>query len=323
MPDRPASLQRLLWLYHAFHGAQDGIVPAAALDLQYEEWNVERKTAIRDRKTLEGWGGGGCLRYDPSRRNWQLVRRFALPEELALLQPLPQSQEVLVSVARDILRTSQGPASRVNSVLEGMADAPSPFVSIFAAPRLGRDSQRVSDLWLRLHAAIAAKERVDLLRNGKTTVRVDPLHLWWAQGGWYLLARDVKTRELRNHGLARLEGLERGKGRAGSVEGFDPKKWLGHGDWLYRGGKISVARIRFDAEAVPSFRDRIWQSDVAWEDLPDGSARILHPYPARSHGEWEMARRILGWGQYCTVEGPVPLLRTIKALLAEISSRYD
>jgi len=50
MPDRPAQLQRLLWLYHAFHGAEDGTIPASALDQRYESWTMDRKTAIRDRK---------------------------------------------------------------------------------------------------------------------------------------------------------------------------------------------------------------------------------------------------------------------------------
>jgi len=321
MPDRPAQLQRLLWLYHAFHGAEDGTIPASALDQRYESWTMDRKTAIRDRKVLETWGGAGCLRYDASTRVWKLVRRFELPEDLRLLQPLPENQERLVSVARDVLRSTQGPASLVNSVLDGMTGDPSPHVSVFAPPRLGRDSQHISELWLSLHKAISSRQRVMLSRPGKESVQVDPLHLWWAQGGWYLLSRDSESRELRNYALARLDRVKPVPGRV-SPALVKPREWLGNGDWLYRGGKTATARIHFDREAVPSFRDRIWQSDVVWKDLPDGSALLLHPYPARAHGEWEMARRILGWGEYCTAEAPLSLCRRIQSLLSDIAARY-
>jgi len=324
MSERPAQLQRLLWVYHAFHGAQDGIILASALKQRYEEeWMSDRKTAIRDRNVLDAWGGGGCLCYDGSLRAWRLVRRFELPEELRVLQPLPQSQERLVSVARDVLRSTQGSASLVTSVLDGMAGDPLPHVSVFAPPRLGRDSQGISELWLRLHESITVRQRVILKRKGKESVQVDPLYLWWAQGGWYLLVRGSQDKELKSYALARLEAVEARSGLSYPALDFDPKKWLGNGDWLYRGGKTVTARIRFDPKAVASFRDRIWQTDVAWKDQPDGSVLLLHPYPSRAHGEWEMARRILGWGEYCTVEAPVSLCRRIKMLLADISRRYS
>ena len=327
MSSAPAHLERLLWLYHAFHGAPEGSVTAAELERRYGEWGLERKTAVRDRKGLEAWGGTGYLSYDSSCRVWSLVRRFELPEDLRALLPAPERQGRLLSLARDLLRSTQGGESLVASVLDERAAEPSPYVTVFAPPRLGRSARPVSQLWLRLHEAIDARRRVLLGRKGKESVRVDPLHLWWAQGGWYLLARGSESGGLRNHALARLTGAEECfLGRRPDLYpsvGISPREWLGNGDWLYRGGRRATARIRFDAEAVASFQDRIWQSDAVWEEpLPDGSRVLLHPYPARSHGEWEMARRILGWGEYCTVEAPTSLRGRVTRLLADISRRY-
>jgi len=330
MRSKPAQLQRVLWLYHIFHNAPDGSVAAFILEAQYEEWQVDRKTAIRDRKQLEAWAGGQILRYDPSTRVWKVTRHFELPEVLREMRPMPERQERLLSVARDVLRSTQGPKSLVAGVLDGAAGDESRHVSVFAPPRLGKDSERVSELWLRLHEAISTRQRLIISREGKDPVRVDPLHLWWAQGGWYLLARGSESGRLRNHAVARLsevtESVLRGRGKRRvdifPTTDFDAKEWLGNGDWLYRGGKKATARIRFDPNAVAAFRDRIWQSDIAWQDQTDGTIVLLHPYPASAHGEWEMARRILGWGEYCVAEEPASLRARIAKLLEDLARRY-
>jgi len=332
MRSKPAQIQRLLWLYHSFHSSADGAISAAVLEARYSEWQLDRKTAIRDRKQLETWAGIESFQYDPAARVWKLTRRFDLPEELRDLRRGPERQERLQSVAREVLRSTQGPRSLVAGVLDGAAlDGESPHVSVFAPPRLGRDSARVSEFWLQLHEAITARRRLVLSRGGKDPVRVDPLHLWWAQGGWYLLVRDSDDERLRSHAVARLDdvtesvvrGRTKGRPDVYPASDFDAKEWLGNGDWLYRGGKKTTARIRFDTNAVSAFRDRIWQSDIVWIDQPDGSAVLLHPYPARAHGEWEMARRILGWGEYCVVEEPVSLRARIAKLLEDLVKRYS
>lgn len=330
MQTKPAQLQRLLWLYHAFHDAPEGTIASAALDAQYDAWQVDRKTTIRDRKELESWAGAQILRYDASSRVWKLLRRFEIPEFVRSLRPVPDRQEILLATARHVLRSTQGRTSQFAGALEANVDEDSPYVSVFAPPRLGRDSAKVSELWLQVHQAITERRRLILSREGKESVRVDPLHLWWAQGGWYLLARGSDDGTLRNHALARLESVSdsvqtsRGKHRPDLYppSDFDPKQWLGNGDWLYRGGKKATARIRFDANAVAAFRDRLWQTDIAWQERDDGTVILLHPYPASAHGEWEMARRILGWGEYCVVEAPASLRSRIKQLLEDVARRY-
>lgn len=330
MGTKPAQLQRVLWLFHVFHDAPDGTMAASVLDARYEGWQIDRKTAIRDRKLLATWAGGQILQYDASTRVWTLTRRFELPEVLRELRPVPERQERLLSVARDVLRSTQGPKSLVAGVLDETAAEGSPHVSVFAPPRLGKDSARVSELLLRLHEAITARRRLILSREGKEPVRIDPLHLWWAQGGWYLLARGSEDGRLRNHAVARLTDVTESVIRGSRKEhpdhyptsDFDAKEWLGNGDWLYRGGKKATARIRFDSNAVAAFRDRIWQSDIAWQEQNDGTIVLLHPYPASAHGEWEMARRILGWGEYCVTEEPASLRARIAKLLGDILCRY-
>ena len=335
----PDQLLRLLWLHRTLHEAQGMCVEARRLDERYDEWGLERKTKGRDLAELVRWAGPGPspLRYDRSLRTWSLLRSFEVPAELQPRLALSDPTAQVLQLSQLMLQATQGDGARAVSLLDDLvAGLPNRIkhAVIFAPPRLGIDEGHISLHWNRLHEAIAHRHRVELRYGPKRKwMRVDPLFLWWAQGGWYLLARQANAPERRfNLALARMEevAVATREGRSGrkadtypALKGFDPVQWLGQGDWLYRGGETRLARIRFDADAVPAFRDRQWQSNARWEEGPDGTARLLLPYPARENGEWEMARRILGWGEYCTAEAPPSLVSQVRKLLGTLAARYE
>jgi len=338
MPETsPDPLPRLLWLHRSLHEAPQRSMSAKALDEQYDAWGLERKTKGRDLAALAGWAGPGpaALRYDRSRRTWILERSFEVPQGLRPRLPVSDATAQVLQLSQLILQATQGDGARAVDLLDdlvrGLPDRIR-HATVFAPARLGMDDAGVSRTWSLLHGAISRRQRVEYRYGAaRSWRRVDPLHLWWAQGGWYLLARlSHKPERLFSVALSRMEEVIPAvrEGRKGNVDDlypatkFDPRGWLGQGDWLYRGGESRTARIRFDARAVPAFRDRLWQPDSRWEDAPDGAAILHLDYPGSENGEWEMARKVLGWGEYCTVEGPPGLVRRVREMAATIARRH-
>ncbi|MEN9354482.1 MAG: hypothetical protein RL318_1807 [Fibrobacterota bacterium] len=336
--ETPDPLPRLLWLHRTLHEAPDRTLAASRLDDQYAQWDLERKTKGRDLAELARWAGPGPspLRYDRSARTWTVAREFDVPAELQPRLALSDPTAQVLQLSQLMLQATQGDGARAVNLLEDLVVGLPDHIkhaAIFAPARLGLDVGGISAHWNRLHEAISHRQRIEL-RYGpaKKWMRVDPLFLWWAQGGWYLLARQSGTEDRRfNLALARMEEIaiatresrdERIPDTFPVDRSFDPIRWLGQGDWLYRGGETRTAHVRFDARAVPAFRDRQWQSDARWEDHSDGTATLLLPYPAREDGEWEMARRLLSWGEYCTVEKPASLVKRVRGLVKAIAGRY-
>jgi predicted DNA-binding transcriptional regulator YafY len=335
----PDQLPRLLWLHRTLHDAPAHAIAAKTLEDQYDSWGLERKTKGRDLVELALWSepGSDPLRYDRRTRTWSLTRPFDVPSDLQPRLALSDPTAQVLQLSQQILQATQGDGARaVNLLNDLIVGLPSHILhtTIFAPARLGVDNGEISATWNRLHEAISHRHRIEL-RYGpnRKWMRVDPLYLWWAQGGWYLMARQSNAEERRfNLALARMDevAVATRKVRSDSKpdtytlpKNFDPTAWLGHGDWLYRGGETRTAHIRFDDHAVASFRDRQWQPDARWEDHPDGTATLHLPYPAREDGEWEMARRILSWGEFCTVQKPASLAKRVKGLVASIAGRYE
>jgi predicted DNA-binding transcriptional regulator YafY len=327
-----------LWLHRTFHDADGYCVSAKTLDTQYETWSLERKSRMRDMEEFRRWAVlcGAMVTYDKHQRIWKSTGPFRIPTDLQHGLALADSTTQVLQLSLLLLQVTQGDDARAVNLLDDLVNGLSgeiEQVAIFAPPRLGVDDGTISSTWNLLHKAIKDFHRVEMHHGTPSRwKRVDPLYLWWAQGGWYLLCRQSDRPErLFNLAIARMKNVsvalreERRKRVPDKFEpdrSFDPIQWLGQGDWLYRGGETCMGSIRFESRAVPSFRDRQWQSDARWQDNEDGTATQTLSYPARADGEWEMARRILSWGECCTVERPASLVKRVRELVKTIAGRY-
>lgn len=125
-------------------------------------------------------------------------------------------------------------------------------------------------MWELVHRAIHDK-RVLSGKYGGHPVTLAPLHLWWAQGSWYLMAHRLEAlssgRGWRKEPdgmrsglkLARLSGLREEPDIAMPTGMPLARRWLGGGDWLFRGDarENRDAVIVLGSRLLHYFRERL------------------------------------------------------------------
>ncbi|QQS03385.1 MAG: WYL domain-containing protein [Fibrobacterota bacterium] len=130
------------------------------------------------------------------------------------------------------------------------------------------------DLWGQLHKAI--HDGVVLsLKYGETTHLALPLHLWWAQGSWYLAAHFLRNGAEGRGVVPRPDGFRSGLNLARISEvtalrevqrpeaPIDAVEWLGSGDWLFRNraSENGEAVVLLGSRLLHHFKERLRQGE--------------------------------------------------------------
>lgn len=190
---------------------------------------------------------------------------------------------------------------------------PSSEVTVFSPLFVGTDWS----IWDAVHRAVHDRKVIHAVYGGRS-VTLAPLHLWWAQGSWYLMAH-------------RLEPLPTGRGWRKEARGMrsglklarfsdlkeDPaipfpaglpkaRQWLGTGDWLFRGDACEnqIAVVALGGRLLHYFRERLesgldddmklWSFDSPFPDwlrrhLPPSLCARLAADPVKTLGAYREA----------------------------------
>lgn len=283
---------------------------------------VSQRTVYRDIEELrDDWGApieydrhSQCYKLTPP--DWQppfgTLRDLQLStgEGIALLLSLHAFQEMHGTGFEMALRSM---ISKLPSLLpEPMSIDPETLSSIFSfsfEPLRG-DAKKVYALLDMFQRAIKSESTLIIeyasASSGKITKReLEPFHLRYFEGAWYVVGYCYLRQEIRTFAIDRIcEIKETGKRfSSGTKENFNPDTYFGSSWRLERGDRLEKIVLRFTPEQARYIRERTWHTSQKTYDEEDGSL-ILEFYLS---GTAEIKRWLMQFGAQVEVLEPFEL----------------
>jgi len=289
-------------------------VPDLMRDLE-----TSRRTVWRDLQVLQEVGFPVTSERDGRESRYRLI------EGARGLPPMPVTLPELLALhmARDLLKPLRGTplGEPIQRVLDKVAAQLSPSAKAFldnlarlvsARTTQAKDLRRSQDALEILQAAAQDHSLVEadyhsFSRNVLTHRRLNPLHLWYQQGGVYLAAYCHERKEVRTFAVERFRTLHRTPEHFDPPVGFDLDQYLAGGFGLFRGKSVRV-RLRFSREAARYVAERDWHPTQVLEPLLSEELEITLTAPLCP----ELTRWVLGYGKDVEVVEPKALREAIR-----------
>lgn len=280
-----------------------------ARQLEVHQRTVERDIArLRDIFDLP-------IAYDRQHNGYYFTREFFFPPVR-----LKEGEAVVLFLGQKILSQCRGlpfeeevrqALEKVGLLLTDDATVSSRVVeqtiSFHIDPIRGREEQVGRDFAVLenaiQHHRVVFMRYYSLARDQITERKVDPYHLRFSDGVWYLIGFCHRRRDYRTFALDRILEL------SATDEGFEPdprfsvEDYLAHSLFIERGQTQTVA-LRFDEDQARYVRGREWHPSQQIEELPSGGL-ILR---LEIGGLGEVKRWLLTFGSHVEVLEP-PALR--------------
>ncbi|MEW5762993.1 MAG: WYL domain-containing protein [Bacillota bacterium] len=156
-------------------------------------------------------------------------------------------------------------------------------------------------------------------RGVSGTRLVDPYHLHYRDGAWYLVGYCHLRREIRMFAVDRIRELEV-TGRTFTPDpAFDIGDYLKESLVLERGGELEEVVVRFDPFQARYIRERVWHPSQETEEAPDGS--LILRFKVRGLGE--VQRWVLSFGCRAEVLAPPALRQAVQEEARRLANLYD
>ncbi|NLY49448.1 MAG: WYL domain-containing protein [Firmicutes bacterium] len=196
------------------------------------------------------------------------------------------------------------------------------FLSFDVEPPRGEGEYLVA-AFQAVVSAIQDRESLDVTyytasRDAVSQRRIDPYHLRYHQGAWYLIAYCHTRCEVRIFALDRVRSLNR------TGKHFEPQPDFSLEDYLYHSLGIERGRypcqvvIRFDVEQSRWVQERLWHPSQELEQLEDGTVLLK----LTLSGLGEAKRWVLGFGRHAEVLEPAKLREELKHETAYMAAVY-
>jgi len=204
---------------------------------------------------------------------------------------------------------------------------PAGWVTVRMEPLRGEERQ-VMEVFLQLEKAREKQETVHIryftaMRGAWSERDIDPCHLHFVDGAWYVFAYCHLRGEVRIFALDRV-GRITGTGRHFEVRAdFSPEGFMADSFKIERGEPADVA-VRFDAEQARYVRGKQWHPSQTIEELgadENGKDRGLI-LRMRVGGLGEVKRWVLSFGAGAEVLGPDALRRAMVEEATALRRRY-
>lgn len=195
-------------------------------------------------------------------------------------------------------------------------------VSFGTDPARG-EADQVAVWFEALNEAIARREGVEILyyapsTGEQTRRRVDPYHLHFREGAWYMIGYCRLREDFRLFALFRIGELTKTGEIFGRRADFDAKKFMASSWGLERGADPVEIAVRFDPYPARYIRERQWHESQKLQEMPDGSI-ILR---VRISGLGEFKRWVMQFGPSAEVLEPAELRQEVAAEAGEMFRRY-
>ncbi|RJQ32053.1 MAG: WYL domain-containing transcriptional regulator [Peptococcaceae bacterium] len=299
--------------------------PALAAELEVSIRTIQRDIAyIRDLMQAP-------LEYDRNKNGFYYTGPFEMPP-----LTLTEGEQVALFLGQKLLRQCAGTPLEepIRSAFEKICLYLPQGISVdlnlleqifsFDVQPLRGDEQRLAQVYRLLSQAIEKRNTVEMeyytaSRDDQTRRRVDPYHLRYYGGAWYLIAYCHLRREVRVFALDRIR-------EAGLLEdnfeiepGFNLESYFGSSLGIERGGPAEEVVVLFDSYQARWIQERKWHASQETELKPDGSLLLC----LKVSGLSEVKRWLLSFGAHARVLEPPSLREEIRREAGAMMAVYE
>ena len=158
----------------------------------------------------------------------------------------------------------------------------------------------------------------DSYNSGTVSVRkVNPYHIMFREGCWYLIAYCHRREEIRIFRVDRIKDLRKTDKQFSSPEDFSLHEYFKK-SWQMGKGEPVTVKVRFEPPVSRLIRENTWHPTQEIKEL-EGDSLI---YTVQVEGTWEIKQRILGWGAAAECLEPEELREEIGREVWEMIGRY-
>lgn len=148
--------------------------------------------------------------------------------------------------------------------------------------------------------------------------RVDPYHMLFREGCWYLIGFCHLREEIRIFRIDRIKSLEILDKKFQIDKEFCLEEYFKNSWKLGKGDPITV-KVRFNPPVSRLIRENIWHPTQKIEEL-EGDSLI---FTVCVEGTWEIKKWILSWGASAICLEPEELREEIKQEIERLKFNYD
>lgn len=197
------------------------------------------------------------------------------------------------------------------------------IVSFNVEPIRG-DEEKVLAIYSALAGAIANK-RIVWMRyysasSDKVAEReVDPYHLRFYEGAWYLIGYCHLRKEVRTFALDRILDIKVTEDGFDFPASFSLHDYLKDAFGLERGPRPVEVVILFDAHEARWIRERVWHPSQDVEIRPDGSLLLR----LKVSGLGDIKRWLIGFGAHAQIISPPSLRQEVAEEIRALQKLYE
>lgn len=185
------------------------------------------------------------------------------------------------------------------------------------------EAQQVAAFFTVLGQAIEQRHSVRLLHYAiaRDTVRgrrVDPYHLRYHQGAWYLVGYCHLRRAVRIFALDRIRSLQPTGATFALPPGFNADDYFRDAFQFYRGSQIHRVEIWFNPREARWIKEKQWHPTQEVIENPDGSLTLA----MRTSGLNQVQKWILSFGSGARALAPPALVKEIEVELKRARNNY-
>jgi len=320
-----ARFARLYYIHQQLLNCKYPNVPILAQQLEVCRRTVERDIEhMRDRL-------GASIKYCPKNKGYYYENKdFNLPPMMLTegeLIAIFLGQKLLAKCAGTPLETS------IRSAFEKILSLMPESISVdlnsldhtisFDVEPIRGDEQQVAEIYSRLAAAVEKKNTIWIKYYGVTRDKiskryVDPYHLRYYQGAWYLIGYCHLRQDIRIFALDRIQDLVKTTKNFTILPDFSIEDYLSSAIGIELGGETQEVVIRFDAHQARWIRERQWHHTQQLVFQFDGSLILK----ITVSGLGEVKRWIMGFGSHAEVISPESLRKEIEEDAKRLLSVY-
>ncbi len=322
---RGGQLARVLRLIQLLSNRSGGATVAEIAD----KGGTSARTAYRDIDALEQAGFPVYQDKDGGRVRWKLSEGF----RARLAVPFTLDEALALYLARaGVARVTGGGFGReLESAFDKVAatlearfsqrlDAERAVFTVDGGPARAREAAAVLDC---VRQAMAQRESVSIVYKSPQRKRasrrlVDPYRLHAVGGALYVVAWCHRRQAMRTFLLDRIK-LASSSGRAFAEDRAAEAAAVYSEAFATFDGAAANVVLRFEPEAVPYLRERLWHPSQTIEPEQDGRA-LLH---LRVHPGPDLEAWLRSWGRLVEVLEPAGLRRRVANELLAAAGRYD
>ncbi len=292
---------------------------------------VSRRTILRDVEFMRD-RLGAPLAFCPKKRGYYYAEEgFSLR-----FVRLTEGELVALYLGHNLLKKCAGrPYEReINRAFQKICASLPEIVTVdfadisenveFEVEPLRGEEEKVAQNFAAIGAAINKRQAVEMVhysidRDEETKRTVDPLHLRYFRGAWYLIAYCHLRQEMRIFALDRIKEVFPAGKRLFRQDDFDLAVYLQDSFQFFRGNVPSLVKIWFSPKRARRIKEKQWHPSQKLSFQEDGSLIM----ELTVSGLEKVKSWVLSFGAAARVISPPELAAAVRSELQQAYANYN